>query len=143
MTAPRRPLATGICALAVAVGVGACGETASTSNFKGESHDVAQTVSNFQTDATAADQKKLCENDLAATLTAKLGHVGGCQAVLKSQLHEVDSLSLAIQSIVVKGTSALAYVKSTYSGKSRVTALTLVKEGSHWKISGLGSASHS
>jgi hypothetical protein len=135
-----RQLAAGICVLAFALGLAACGETASTGNFKGESHNVAQTVSNFQTDATAEDEKKLCEDDLAATLTAKLARVGGCQTTLKAQLHEIDALGLKIESIVVNGTHALAHVKSTYSGKNRVTTLTLLKEGSHWKISGLGQA---
>jgi hypothetical protein len=137
---PLRPLVAAICALAFTVGVSACAETASTNKFGGESHNVAQTVSNFQTDATAEDEKKLCDNDLAATLTVKLAHVGGCQAVLKAQLHEIDALGLKIESISVNGTHALARVKTTYMGKNRVTALALVKEGSHWKISGLGQA---
>jgi hypothetical protein len=132
-----RPLLAGICALALATGASACAETASTSKFKGESHNVAQMVSNFQTDVTAEDEKKLCEDDLAATLTAKLARVGGCQTVLKAQLREIDALGLTIESIAVSGKSALAHVKSTYSGKNRVTTLALVKEGSHWKISGL------
>jgi hypothetical protein len=137
-----RPLVAGFCALAFALGVSACAETASTSNFKGESHNVAQMVSNFQTDATAEDEKKLCENDLTATLTAKLAHAGGCQTVLKAQLHEIDALGLKIESITVSGSNALAHVKTTYSGKNRITALALVKQGSHWRISGLGGVSH-
>ena len=132
-----RSLLAGICALAVAVGVSACAETASTGKFSGESHNVAQTVSNFQSDATAEDEKKLCEEDLAATLTVKLGRVGGCQAVLKAQLHEIDALGLTIESISLNGTHALAHVKSTYSGKSRISTFALVKEGTRWKISGL------
>jgi hypothetical protein len=141
MIAQPRHLAGGVCALALAIGLAACGETASTSSFKGESHNVAQTVSNFQADATSADQKKLCENDLAATLTARLRSGGGCQTVLKNQLHEIDALNMTIESIAIGGTStrALARVKSTYSGKSRITTLTLVKEGSRWKISGVQS----
>jgi hypothetical protein len=138
MLMPTRPLLAGICALAFTVGLSACAQTASTGKFSGESHNVAQTVSNFQTDATAEDEKKLCNNDLAATLTVKLVRVGGCQTVLKAQLHEIDALGLTIESISVNGTHALARVKSTHSGKNRVTALALVKEGSHWKISGLG-----
>ena len=139
MIASARQLSAVLCALAVAAGLGACGETASTSGFKGEDHNVAQTVANFQSDATAGDQKKLCENDLAAALTARLRGSVGCQAILKSQLHEIDALSLAIESIAVNGTSATAHVKSTYSGKSRISTLKLVKEGSRWKISGVQS----
>jgi hypothetical protein len=136
MTTFPRQITTGLCALLLAAGLVACGETASTSNFKGESHNVAQTVSDFQSDATAGDQKKLCENDLAATLAARLRSGGGCQAVLKNQLHEIDALNMTIESIAVSGSGAIAHVKSTYSGKSRITTLTLVKEGSRWKISG-------
>lgn len=133
---PRQLLATG-CSLALATGIGACGETASTSSFKGESHNVAQTVSDLQADATAGDQKKLCENDLAATLTTRLSSASGCKTVVKNQLHEIDALNMTIESIAVNGAGATAHVKSTYSGKSRITTLTLVKEGSRWKISGV------
>jgi hypothetical protein len=145
MVTSARQIAAGLCALAFAAVLSACGETASTSNFKGESHNVAQTVSNFQSDATAGNQKKMCENDLAATVTARLRNAGGCQAVLKEQLREIDALSLTIESIHLSGanTRALARVKSTYSGKSRISTLTLVKEGSHWKISGVGAPSPS
>ncbi|MFZ1154832.1 MAG: nuclear transport factor 2 family protein [Solirubrobacteraceae bacterium] len=136
MAASPRQLTAAFCALALAVGLAACGETASTGNFKGESHNVAQTVSDFQSDATAGNQTKLCQNDLASTLTTRLQSAGGCQAVLKEQLHEIDALNMTIESIAVNGASATAHVKSTYSGKSRITTLTLVKEGSRWKVSG-------
>ncbi|HEX4837264.1 MAG TPA: nuclear transport factor 2 family protein [Solirubrobacteraceae bacterium] len=136
MIASRRPFTAGLFALALAVGTTACGETASTSKFTGESHNVAQTVSDFQSDATAGNGKKLCQNDLAGTLTAHLQGAGGCQAVLKNQLHEVDALNMTIESITVSGGAAVAHVKSTWSGKNRITTLTLAKEGSRWKISG-------
>jgi hypothetical protein len=139
MVISARQLPVGLCGLALALGVAACGETTSTSNFKGESHNVAQTVSDFQSDAGAREQKKLCQNDLAATLTARLQSAGGCLVVLKKQLLQLDALSLKIESIAVNGTTASARVKSTYSGKNRITTLTLVKEGSRWKISGVKS----
>lgn len=136
MAIPPRQLACGLCVAAVALGLTACGETASTSSFKGESHSVAQSVSDFQSDATAGDQKKLCENDLSSALTARLKSSGGCQTVLKNQLHELDALNLTIESIAVNGATASARVKSTWSGKGRTTTLSLVKEGARWKISG-------
>jgi len=136
MAIPPRQLACGLCVAAVALGLTACGETASTSSFKGESHSVAQSVSDFQSDATAGDQKKLCENDLSSALTARLKSSGGCQTVLKNQLHELDALNLTIESIAVNGATASARVKSTWSGKSRTTTLSLIKEGARWKISG-------
>jgi Putative lumazine-binding len=132
-----RQLTIGLCSVALAAGLGACGETASTSNFKGESHNVAQTVSDFQSDASTGDQRKLCENDLASALATRLESAGGCQAVLKSQLRQIDALNMTIESIAVTGATAHARVKSTYSGKNRITTLTLVREGSRWKISGV------
>jgi hypothetical protein len=123
-------------ALACALALGACGEAVSTASFKGARRDVAQSISDFQKDATAGDQGKLCAKDLAASVTARLKGAGGCSAVLKSQLREVDALNLSVQSISISGSSAQARVKSTWSGRSRVSTLSLVKEGSRWKVSG-------
>lgn len=123
------------------MGLTACGETTSTSKFTGESHNVAQTLSDFQSHATAREQKKLCESDLAATVTSSLKSAGGCQAVLKKQLVQLDALNLTIESVSVKGATASAEVKSTYSGKNSIRTVTLVKEGSRWKISSIGGRS--
>ena len=140
MMARTKRAASGLSALALIAGLAACGETASTSGFSGESQKVAQTVSNFQSDASANNQKKLCEDDLAATLTNQLRRAGGCQAAIKEQLKDIDSFGLTIESVAVTGSSALARVKSTYSGKNAIATLKLVKEGSHWKISGISYA---
>lgn len=140
MTISARQLAVGVCALALAVGVAACSGTTSTSSFKGESHNVAETVSNLETDATDLNQQKVCDNDLAATLTKRLGGSSGCQTSLKKQLREIDAFSLTIKSIeIFGGLKASATVTSTYSGKSRVSTLLLVKEDSHWKVFGMRS----
>jgi hypothetical protein len=139
MVISSRQLSGALCTLALTAGVGACGEATSTSNFKGESHNVAQAVADFQSDAAAREQKKLCHNDLAATLTTRLRSAGGCEAVLKNQLLQLDALNLTIESVAVNGAAASARVKSAYSGKSRITTLTLAKEGSRWKISGVQS----
>ncbi len=135
---PARPLALLLAPL-LAFGVTACASTASSSSFKGEQHAVAQTISNLQADTTAAEQKKVCTDDLAAALVTRLGRTKGCEAAIKSQLTEVDTPELTIQSVkLLGGASATAQVKSTYSGKSRVSTITLVKEAGKWKISGLG-----
>jgi Putative lumazine-binding len=131
-----KPLLAGFCAPALALALGACGEAVSTGSFKGESHSVAQTLSDFQKDATAGAEAKLCQRDLAAKLAGGLRGRGGCQAALKSQLKQVDALNLTVESIAVDGTTARAHVKSTWSGRNRVTTLFLVREGTRWKISG-------
>jgi hypothetical protein len=119
--------------------VSACASTASSSSFKGEQHAVAQVISNFQSEATAGEAQKICTSVLSTALTARLNAArGGCIEALKSQLNEVDSPELTIQSVkLLGGADATAQLKSTHSGKSKVSTMTLLKEGGKWKISGL------
>lgn len=128
-------LCVALCALALA----ACGSTVSTAGLKGAKRDVTQTIANLQSDATTAQQKKICANDLAAATVAKLGGVKGCEAAVKKQLAQVDSLDVSVQSVQLtkNETAATAQVKSIHQGKSRASALRLVKEGGKWKILGV------
>jgi hypothetical protein len=132
----RRPLAL-LCLPLCAVTVAACGSTVSTAGFKGQQHEVAQTISNLQADATAGEEKKICADDLAAALVARLGGAKGCEQAIKNQLAEVDSLEVTVKSIQLStaGTTASAHVKSIYEGKSQPSTVSLVKEGGKWKIS--------
>jgi hypothetical protein len=126
----------------LAVGLAACASTTSTAPFKGEAHEVAQTVSNLQSDATARNEQKICANDLANGLVIRLNAAkGGCMQAIKNQLAEVDSFELSVQSVQVNAAgahpTATAQVKSVNAGKTRLGTLTLVKEGGKWKISGI------
>jgi hypothetical protein len=126
-------------ACGLALTLGACGSAVSTSSFKGEQHAVAQTISNLQSDVTAGEQKKVCADDLAASLVNRLGGRSGCEAAVKSQLGEIDSTTLEIVSVQLAagGRSASSQVKSVYSGKKRTSTLLLTREGSSWRVSGL------
>jgi hypothetical protein len=132
----RRQLAV-LCLPLSALTLSACNKAVSTSGFKGEQREIAQTISNLQSDATAAEPKKICANDVAASVVTRLGGTKGCEAAFKSQLAEVDSLEVSVQSIAVApdGKSATADVKSIHEGKSRASTMSLVKEGGKWKIS--------
>jgi hypothetical protein len=126
----------------LAVGLAACANTVSTASFKGEEHEVAQAISSLQADATAGDEQKLCANDLASAVVARLSTVsGGCKQAIKNQLTEVESLEVSIHSVDVtaKGTrgTASARVGSIYAGKTSLSTLSLVKEAGKWKVSGL------
>ncbi len=134
----RRPLAL-LCLPLTALALAGCGSAVSTSAFKGTEQEVAQTIANLQADATAAEQGKICANDLAAAVVTRLGGTKGCEAAIKSQLAQVDSLEVSVLSVKVAaaGTTATAQVKSIHEGKSRASAMSLVKEGGKWKISGL------
>jgi hypothetical protein len=134
----RRPLAL-LCLPLAALALAACGSTVSTSGFKGEQHEVAQTVSALQSEATTGEQKKICGELLSAGVVARLGGAKGCEAAIKSQLAEIDNLQVSVQSVKVASgnASATADVSSIYEGKTRAGKLSLVKEGKHWKIAGL------
>ena len=119
-----------------------CANKVSTSGFSGEEREVAQTISNLQADTTAGDEQKICRNDLAGAVVARLNAApGGCRQAVKRQVSEVDSLNMTVQSVQVNGTgaqrTASARVKSVYEGKTRPRTVSLVKEGGKWKISGV------
>jgi len=128
-----------LCVPLLAVVVSACASTTS-SSFKGESHAIAQTIANLQTEATADEAQKICSEELASTVTARLSSApGGCKQALKSQLSQVDTQELTVEKVYPhSSTSASAEVKSTYAGKTKITTLTLIKEHGVWKISKLG-----
>jgi hypothetical protein len=123
-----------------AIGVAGCGNTVSTSAFKGEAHEVAQTIANLQAEATNAEEKKICTDDLAAALVTRLGGIKACEAAIKSQLTEVDSLEASVESVKVAAgaVSATAQVESVHEGKKAISGVSLVKEGGKWRISGVG-----
>ena len=130
----RRAAGTALAAL-LATGVAACGSTVSTGSFKGESKAVAQRISEFQSDVTAGEEKKLCNRDLASAVRTRLRAAGGtCVQSLKDQLGAIDDYELTVSKIAIHGTGATATVKSTWSGKQRTSTLSLVKEGGTWKI---------
>jgi len=138
VNASRLPLFA--CAPLCALALSACAATVSTSSFSGVKHDVAQTISNLQADATAGEYKKLCSVDLAAAAVSRLGGAKGCEAALKTQLGEVDSFEVSVQSIQLGAgeTTATAHVKSVQQGKSKPSTVLLVKQAGKWKVSSLG-----
>jgi hypothetical protein len=125
-----------LCAPLLTLGLSACAQTVSTSGLKGEAKAAAETVKELQSNATAGEAKKICQDDLDHAVVARLASSsGGCQEAIKKQLAEIDSVELTVESMQVTGTSALAHVKSIYSGKKRISTMSLVKEGKKWKIS--------
>jgi hypothetical protein len=135
----HRPLAL-LCLPLSALALAGCGNTVSTASFKGAQHEVAQTIANFQAAATAGEQKKICTEDLATAVVARLGGTKRCEAAIKSQLTEVDSLEALVESVTLGpgGKTATAQVKSVHEGKKATSTVVLVDEGGKWKISALG-----
>jgi hypothetical protein len=135
---PIRGAAALAAATTLALGLGACGTAVSTGSYKGASKAVVQRISDFQTDVTASEAKKLCANDLAHAVQARLQAAGSdCVQALKKQLGAIQNFELTVKSIAVHGASATARVSSTWSGKQRTSSMQLVKEGGVWKITAL------
>ena len=128
-----------LCAPLIVTGLAACGNTVSTSAYKGEQHAVAQTISDLQSDATSGDEKKICANDLSKDVVERLGGAKGCEKAIHDQIAEIDSLEVKVESIQIApgGTAATARLKSVYAGKRRPAIVTLAKEGGRWKVSGV------
>jgi hypothetical protein len=137
-----RPLRAPLLVLAAA-GVGGCASSVSVSGFNGEQRAVAQKVADLETDTIARHQQRVCANDLASALVARLNKArGGCERVIKDQQDEIDpGLEVKVKSVQLSGPAsartATASVKSTFEGKSRISTMLFVKEGAKWKISGL------
>ena len=143
MAASVKSLGAPLAVLALGGALAGCASGVSTSSFKGEQHDVAQTVANLQSDVTASDQKKICSRDLSSSLVKRLnGAPGGCRRAVKDQLAEVDNLDLTVESVAVHAAgaarSATAVVSSTFEGKKRRSTLSLTFESGSWKLSGVG-----
>jgi hypothetical protein len=135
----KRSAPTLLCVPLLALGVAACGSaTVSTSSFSGEARNVAQAISDLQSHASAGEERKICAEDLSSIVVTRLGGAKECEAAIKNQLTQVDSFELSVGSVQVTGTTASAVVKSIDAGKTRLSTLKLVKEGSSWKTSGLG-----
>ena len=140
----KRAAAAVACGLLVS-GLAGGAKAVSTSAFKGEQHEVAQALSDLQADVTASDEKKICANDLARAIVARLdASPGGCRKAIKDQLAEIDNDELAVESGGVQlgpgapPRRATARVRTIFSGKTARSTLSLVKEGNRWKVSGLG-----
>jgi hypothetical protein len=132
--ATRRVLALAAAPL-LAAGLAACGSTVSTGTYRGASAAVAQRIADFQTDITAGEDRKLCDQDLAGAVQARLRAAGGsCIQALENQLGAIDDYELAVESIAVHGTNATASLKSTWSGKQRRSTMRLVEEAGTWKV---------
>jgi hypothetical protein len=143
MSVPSKQGLLAIATVAIAAGLSGCGETVTTNKFKGEQHAVAARVSDFQKDVVETNEKKICSEDLARGLVARIREAGrresgkGCTEALKEQLKSAEDPTFSIQSVTVHGSDATAVVKSVKYGSSKPYTLALVKEGEDWKIAGL------
>ena len=92
MTVNRRQVLAPLALLLLSAGLTGCGTTGSASNFKGESHGVAETITNFASSATTGDAQKVCSESLAKSVVSRLTADGtSCTKALEGQLTEIDN----------------------------------------------------
>jgi hypothetical protein len=116
-----------VCALA------GCGAT--------ERDQVQSKVQEFLHATTIKDTKTLCDKVLAPTLLERLA-AGGitCQQAMQIFVSNVHNPTLSIGRIDVSGKSASAITLTSAKGQQgSLDAIRLVKTGSGWRISSLGS----
>jgi hypothetical protein len=136
---PRRAgWATSLAALALA----GCGSSVASTNFAGEQHEVAQGIANLQSDVNSQEQKKICDNDLASAVVARLStSPGGCKQAIKEQLAEIDNAEVKVDSVQLgsgrAAGTATAHVRTIYAGKTRASTVSLRKEGGKWKLAAI------
>jgi copper chaperone CopZ len=131
-----------LCGSLLALGLAACGNSSGSNSFKGEEHEIAQTIANLQSDATVGEQKKICATVLSSGLVKQLSTgKGGCAQAIKNQISEVDSFTVNVKSVHVTTAAGqhtgTASVTSIRQGKTAPSTLLLIKEGGKWKISGV------
>lgn len=129
-----------LCLLAVVVGGCGAASRDSAKDFKGDERAVASAVEGIESAARKQDADKVCKQLLSDSLLAALRKKGtNCPTGVKEAFKDADSLDLSVQDVTISGQTATAKVKSGATGSdSRTDTVSLVRDGSAWKISSLG-----
>src|SRR5689334_11475843 len=111
----------------------------SSGKFTGDQRLVANTIEDFESAASKGDQDKVCSDFLSKDLVATYAKQGGsCEKAVDGALKDTDTFGLTVESVSISGQQATAKVKADRGKKDVPETLTLVKEGSGWRISDFG-----
>jgi outer membrane lipoprotein SlyB len=113
----------------------------SSGKFRGDQRLVANTVEDFESAASKGDQDRICRDLLAKALVDTFAEHGGtCESAVDGALKDTDSFNLTVESVSINGQQATARVKADRGKESdQLSTLTLVKQGTGWRISDFGS----
>ena len=133
-------------AVSLALATMAAGCTTSRSNtdsagdFKGAQAQVASTVEDLQSAASSGDEAEICGRLLAARLVDQLSSRGrDCRTAVHDALENSDTADLTVESVRIRGNTAIARVKAETGDHDRVHTVGLVRERNLWKIARLPS----
>ncbi len=122
--------------------MGGCSLTKQTTttpkNENPEATAIGTVISNFASDASSGNERKICNSVISTALKQALNRHGGCDSDVTDQIETINNFGLTITKYSVTGDSAIALVKSPYSGKTRVMTVHLVKQAKGgWRLSGI------
>jgi len=111
----------------------------SSGKFRGDQRLVANTVEDFESAASKGDQEQICRDLLAKALVNEYARRGGtCEDAVDGALKDTDSFGLTVESVSITGGQATARVKADRGKNDVMRTLTLVKQGTGWRISEFG-----
>jgi hypothetical protein len=121
-----------LCSLALLAGCGGAGNE----------QQVRDTLKRFQKATASQDYHTLCTKLLARVVIDKLRSIGlPCEVALQTGLGSVRQPKLTVTRVKVRGSTALAEVRSAATGQSASTdTIRLVKEKGDWRLTALSGA---
>jgi ABC-type oligopeptide transport system substrate-binding subunit len=138
---PRSALLAAVVA-AAAVLAGCAPSTTSSSNstskFKGDQRQAAQTIEDLEAAANDGNETKICNELLSRALSGRLAaHGASCPVATKAAVKDADSVGMTVDQVRINGDRATARVTLDRGNKDRVVNMQLVREGGRWKIAEL------
>jgi hypothetical protein len=133
-------LAAAVAAAALAAGCAPSTRSSSnsTSKFRGDQRQAAQTIEDLEAAANDGNEAKICRELLSRSLAGRLAsHGASCVAATKEAVWDADSLGMTVDQVRIEGDRATARVTLDRGDKDRVANIQLVREGGRWKISAL------
>jgi hypothetical protein len=108
----------------------------------GNEQQVRDTLQRFQKATASQDYRALCTKLLARVVIDRLRSVGlPCEVALRTGLGSVRQPKLKVTRVKIRGSTALAEVRSAAAGQSASTdTVRLVKEDGDWRLTALSGA---
>jgi hypothetical protein len=138
-----RPRSAVLAAAVAAAAVAGCAPSTtsssnSTSKFRGDQRQAAQTIEDLEAAANDGKETKICNELLSRALAGRLAsHGASCPVATKGAVKDADSVGMTVEQVRINGDRATARVKLERGDKDRFANIQLVREGGRWKISQL------
>ena len=132
LLAVRRTRLVPVALAGLALLVSGCGQSDSRDDvsFTGTQKQVADAIDSFSKAAKDEEPTRICRGMLAEALQS-----ADCKAKVQQAIDDTDQFAIDVRAVNVKGDTATAKVITGTGDAERTTTMTLVKEGTSWRIS--------